>query len=187
MEADSDPDKLFLCSQARNNAIRKATTEIVIIADADTIPDQMGQVEEAVRMIADGEADMVYPFTAFLHIPEAAATMENYTLARVQARYTTDPPGGIFVTSKKFLDVVGWFDERFCPGELSFDDRAFKYACETFGRVERVNGHVWSFNHATALDGRPLRDYSPANKNYARFQKYVAARGNPDLMKELIQ
>lgn len=186
VEADSDPDQPFLCGQARNNAIRKATTDIVIVADADTIPDKIGQIDIAVRMVADGEADVVYPYKLFLHIPEAAATMTDYKLAAVQKHYW-DSPGGIWVTTTAFLDAVGWFDERFVPGELSFDDTSFRFACETLGRVARVDGTVWSFNHSADTNGRPLRDYSPANKNWPRFQLYVAARNQPELMRKLVK
>ncbi|MBV8292080.1 MAG: glycosyltransferase family 2 protein, partial [Mycobacterium sp.] len=35
---DSDTE-IFSSSQARNNAVRKAATEIVVVADADTIPE----------------------------------------------------------------------------------------------------------------------------------------------------
>lgn len=185
VEADSDPNKPFLCAEARNNAARLSDTDIIIMADADTVPDKITQIEQAVKMVANGEADMVYPYTTFHHIDESAAHLPDYTKARVQQEYW-DSPGGIFVLSMTALERFGWFDENFVPGELSFDDTSFRYACDTLGTVKRVPGIAWSFNHRTRADGRPDRDYSDANLNKPRFRLYQAARGNPDKMRELV-
>lgn len=38
IQADSDANRPFLCNAARINAVRQATTDVVIIADAGTIP-----------------------------------------------------------------------------------------------------------------------------------------------------
>lgn len=186
VEADSDPSLPFLCGQARNNAIRKATTEMVIIADADTVPDNPHQIGIAVSLVQNGDADVVFPYRSFVHIPESAALMDDYKQAAIEKRYWNSP-GGIWITTKRFLDIVGWFDERFIPGELSFDDTSFTYACETLGTVMRVDGCVWSFDHASDANGRPLRDYSPTNRNWPRFQLYVAARNQPELMRKLVK
>jgi hypothetical protein len=184
IEADSDAGRPFLCSQARNNAVRQACSEVVVIADADTVPNCIEQVHDAVSMVADREADMVYPYNEFRHIDESAAALPDYTTARVQ-QSTFDSPGGIFVTTKRFMDRVGWFDESFVPGALGFDDTSFRYAAETFGVVDRVAGIAWSFNHATDVNGLPLRDFTSTNPNWPRYQRYQAARGDMNAMREL--
>src|ERR1700733_15392965 len=49
--ADSDWRQPFQLSEARNSAVRRASTEVIIVADADTIPDIAG-VLEAVELVA---------------------------------------------------------------------------------------------------------------------------------------
>ena len=47
IEADSDPDKPFSVAQARNNAVRRAHgADVIIVADADVVPD-IGSVHAA--------------------------------------------------------------------------------------------------------------------------------------------
>jgi glycosyltransferase involved in cell wall biosynthesis len=186
IEADSDTDLPFLCGQARNNAARQADTDLVIIADADTVPERIEQIHAALAIVSDGGADLVYPYTEFLHIPGEAATDDDYTTARVQQRYH-DSPGGIFVMRRETLWGFGGFDELFTPGAMSFDDTSFRHVVETLGTVQRIPGTVYSFNHATNAGGQPDRDYTDNNPNKARFALYEFARGRPRIMRELIK
>lgn len=185
VEGDSDPELPFLCGKARNNAVKQADTDVVIVADADTIPDDIKQIHDAIDMVTHSHADMCYPFTEFRHIDGGWAT-KDYTQAPAQQVYF-DSPGGIFILRRDVFDKFGGFDERFTPGQGGYDDTAFRLVCETLGTVARITGVAWSFNHATRSDGKPDRDFSEANRNLPRFRLYEFARGKPDLMRELIK
>lgn len=193
VNADSTPGEPFSCSQARNNAARQAGTNIIVLADADTIPDSVDQISAAVDLLTAG-ADMVYPFTRFVHIDKLWALKpgDEYKKAPIQQSYANSP-GGIFVLHADTLWRYGGFDERFRPGVTAsgacfgYDDTSFKLVAETLGTVKRVTGTAWSFNHATTTAGKPDRDFSTTNPNLARHKLYLYAAGKPDVMAELIR
>src|ERR1700757_4552355 len=58
----------FSKSQALNKAVAKTDAEIVILADADTLPDDIHQVIDAVNRIDAGGAHMVFPFTWYHYV-----------------------------------------------------------------------------------------------------------------------
>lgn len=186
-----DRDGPFSCSAARNIAVAKAETEVVIVADADTVVDDIEQVHIAVEMVADGVADLVYPFDEFRHIDKSWALEPDYTAAPAQRIYP-DSPGGIFVLTKPTLARFGGFDEKFVAGLsntgscFGFDDTAFRITARTLGMVRRVPGIAWSFNHAVDRHGRPARDFGTKNPNRARYLRYLFADGNPAAIRELI-
>lgn len=186
-----DADGPFNCAASRNIAVAAADTEVVVVADADTVPDSIGQVDAAVELVVDGVADLVYPFTEFRHIDKRWALEPAYWRAPAQRRYP-DSPGGIFVLTKRTLRRFGGFDERFAAGLsangscFGFDDTAFRIVAETLGVVRRVPGIAWSFNHATDPRGAPARDFGRTNPNRARWIQYRAAAGNPAAIAELI-
>lgn len=163
-----------------------AGTEIVIIADADTIPDNISQIHMAVSLVVNNFADVVWPFTEYYHIDKDWATKDDFKSAPVQQFYS-DSPGGIFVTCKESLRCLGGFDERFTPGAMGYDDTSFKMAADTLAATARVPGKVYSFNHATDEHGFPDRVLGPENPNFSRFQLYEMCYGKPKLMKELIK
>ena len=137
-------------------------------------------------MVRDGEADLVYPYTVFCHIPMEWATKDDYTEAPIQRQYV-DSPGAVFVIRKDTLQRFGGFDERFVPGALGYDDTAFRHVASTLGTVARVPGVAWSFNHATDEHGLPDRDFSENNPNWPLYQLYAFAAGKPAIMRALIQ
>ena len=180
VEADSDPTKPFVCNEARNNAARLADTDILIIADADTLPDHIDQITAAIKLIEDDHADIVWPFTLYRYIPngwegdfsEAAIVGETYL-----------SPGGIVVAGSNSFWRIGGYDPRFIPGASGFDDTAFLKAAETLSRVTRIYGTVWSWDHPMSVE----RKYDEDNPNYPRFRLYEYAEGDQELMTEVIR
>lgn len=194
LSADSDPTQPFSCSEARNNAAAKAGTDIVILADADTIPDSIDQITAAIDMILTNHADVVWPFSEYVHIDKqwALKTGDEFKAAPIQQRYANSP-GGMIVLRKDTLFDFGGFDERFARGVtesgscFGYDDTSFRLVAETLGVVKRVPGICWSFNHATDARGKPDRDFGVTNPNWARFKLYELAAGKPELMAELVK
>lgn len=192
---DSHPDQPFSCSQARNNAVAACNhCDVIVVADADTIPDSVDQIHHAVSMVmASGEPLVVYPYTEFRHIDAVWATKpgDDYRHAPTQQRYLNSP-GGMWVMRLSTFELLGGFDEQFAAG-LSpsgscwgYDDTAFRLAAETLAITQRVPGIAWSFNHATDAHGKPDRSfYAPDNPNLTRYRLYETARGNPTMMQAL--
>lgn len=183
-------DPGFLCSKARNNAVAQTDTSIVIIADADTLPANIDQITDAVLAVNSGNADAIWPFTEYRHIPNGWVTKEDLTHAPIQQSYINSPGGIVVIRTQTFWDIGG-YDERFTPGLSAngscygYDDTAFLAAASTLCRVERIDGIVYSFNHAVNAAGKPDRNFGPTNPNKARFRLYESAKGKPEAMRQL--
>jgi hypothetical protein len=186
IDADSDTDKPFLCNQARNNAVRQADTDIVVLADADTVPGDINQIHAAVQLVASGQFDVVWPFAVYRHLPASAVTADDLAGVAPLNEFRHGSPGGVIVCDKAKFWSIGGYDERFVPGAWAWDDTAFMYAAQTLLRVARTEGVVHSFDHEVDNAGTPGRDLD-ASPNKPRFQLYERALNNPALMRELIQ
>lgn len=184
--ADSDPTQPFLCNQARNNAVRQADTDIVIIADGDTICENHSQITQAVDAIRDGGADIVWPFRTYRHVTADSLKYPHTASFNIVREYRHGSPGGIIVSSRDAYWDIGGYDEKFIPGAWAWDDTAFMYCAETLLNAQRHSGVVYSFDHSVDNAGKPGRnlDESP---NKPRFLLYDFARGKPDVMRALIR
>lgn len=173
VEADSDPSQPFSLAEARNNAVSKATTTHVIVADADAIPD-IGNVLRSV-----GRSGVTWPYTVFRHIDSEWATRSDLFGAPIWKQYTHSV-GGIFVTSQETYWDIGGMDPLMhrCWG---YEDNCFSVAAKTLASVHRCEGMVFSFNHSAD------RDMTEDNPNKARYRLYLACRDQPAMMRELIR
>ena len=185
ISADSDPSQPFLCNQARNDAVRQADTDIVIIADGDTIPENIDQIHQALHMVAEGDADVVWPFDTYRHVTNDSIGREDPRDFTVVEEYRHGSPGGIIVAARDAYWSINGYDERFVPGAWAWDDTAFALAAETLLTTRRIPGVVYSFDHEVDNAGHPGRnlDESP---NKPRFMLYEFARHQPELMRALI-
>jgi hypothetical protein len=174
IERDSAPRKPFSISEARNAAVRLAKTEKVIVADADTLPD-IGAVLKAL----DNERGFTWPFSQYRHIPGSYADKADLMTAPIDQAYKQST-GGIFVCATQDYWDLGGMDERF-DRRWGYEDNAFALAARTLSSIHRVEGIVFSFNHAAE------RDLTAQNPNRARYSLYQYANGKPDAMRELIK
>lgn len=182
--SDSDPDKPFLCAQARNRAIAKADTSHVIVADGDMVIDRVEQIDEAVSY-DDG---VTWPFTIFRHI-DGSEPGDRFRDMLVNSEYRASP-GGIFVMPKATWAYLGGFDENFTPGCWGYDDTAFALAATCLVPTRRIDGLVYSFDHEVetiGIDGQLIEGRSLGNNaNKARWLRYKAASRNPSAMRALV-
>lgn len=177
---DSDPEQPFLCCEARNNAVRQANSNIVIVADADTLPESTWQIKSAVMRIAEGIDKFVWPFTIYRYI--AGRYVDESDLRTVPIELESyDSPGGIVVAQRRAYWRLGGYPQGFVPGENGFDDTAFLYLAQTLNHTSRIPGTVYSFNHAT------VRNYTETNPNYVRFKQFEDAYEDPVAMRRLIR
>lgn len=173
IEADSTPELPFSLSEARNNAVRQVTTPVVIVADADTIPD-IGRVHQAIDM--DG---VIWPFERYRHIPADWVDRADLMAAPADREYN-ESLGGLLVTQCDLYWQLGGMDDRF-ERRWGYEDNAFHAAAETLATVHRLPGVVFSFNHDAD------RDLSLDNPNRHRWDLYKFARGKPQMMRELLK
>lgn len=168
---DSNRRKPFNVAAARNNAVRKCSG-VVIVADADTIPD-----ETALTAAIESCAGMVvYPFDKYRYLtPESVDLPIDDVIVE---REFASSVGGMFVTTTGTYWRLGGQDERF--SRWGHEDNAFWLAADTLAFVRRISGTVYAFGHEAD------RDLSPENPGMARRELYRFAHGRPELMRELI-
>ena len=176
IEADSDPSLPFNLAVARNNAARRAQdAEVLVLADADTMPD----IASVLAAVDDPQECVTYPFQTYWHIPGEWVTRADLFAARPDQKYNNSV-GGIFVCTTETYWGIGGMDERFHP-VWGYEDNAFALAAQTLVGIRRLDGRVFSFNHGAN------RDMSQDNPNKPRYELYRYASGKPDMMRELIR
>lgn len=174
-EADSLPTQPFNVCEARNNAVRKIRTDIVIAADADTLPD-LGAIFRALDVLRPGE--VIWPYQTYRHIPPDWVR-ESDLLAAPADRVYHNSVAALFITHRDTYWKLGGMDERFTG--WGYDDNAFHAVALTLAAVRRLPGTVFSFNHAAD------RDTTDANPNKHRAELYRFATGKPSVMAQLIR
>ncbi|MGM0904664.1 MAG: galactosyltransferase-related protein [Bacillota bacterium] len=177
--------QFFSKSKAVNNAAKKATRDIFIIADADMIYDPKC-ITESIMLLKNHA--WVIPYTRVLDISQHSTqrlllTEPNWPI-KLNVGSTKRPIrtfGGVNVVPRKNFDAVGGWDERFI-GWGGADD-AFCMALDTIcGKHTRVNidlFHLW--HKPTKAQGNP--NY---NSNYKLVQRYRQAYGKAKVMEKLI-
>lgn len=151
-------------AEARNDAIRKSTADVIVCADADTYTTK-GQVWAAVHIAAQ-TGNLTSAFDVILRQAEGADLWQE-----CGDRFK-NPPNGIVAISRPALDVVGGFDERFYG--WGGEDQAFLYSCEALlGPVRRVPGFAWHVWHPPGRDTEP---YMPGECRRL-FERYKVAGG----------
>jgi hypothetical protein len=189
--ADSDTE-IFSLAQARNNAVAKAATEVVVIADADTIPD-IANVRAAVEH-PDG---VCWPFTRYRIISPEYLDTPFEQLATVPILNTWDGEGiagvgGCMVTTRAEYWRLGGTPPEFIG--WGWEDTAFSAIAATLSHVKRIPGNVYAFEHNLTATG----DYDNAvadspgwdrnrDRNEALMKPYQNAHGRQWLMREILR
>lgn len=171
---DSEPTAPFNRAQARNNAVKHATTDVIILADADTIPADYSTIEQAIALAETGAA--VWPYTTYrlLTDTDIADPADIPALREWQTKWR---PGGICVIHRDTYIRVGGYDERFGAG-WGYEDGAFHLACTTLADTHHLPGYAYAFNHG----GSRRRD----SRNRRHYMRYQAAAGDRERMSRLV-
>jgi glycosyltransferase involved in cell wall biosynthesis len=144
--ADSDTE-VFSLAQARNNAVRKAKTEVVVVADADTLIDPLN----VIRAVADPRG-VWWPFTRYRVLDPKYLNEPLERLAELPAVNTWDGAGvagvgGCLVTTRREWWRLGGQPPEFVG--WGWEDVAFTVVVRTLSEVRRSVGHVYAFEHNT--------------------------------------
>lgn len=175
--ADSDSCRRFNRSQARNNAVRLTSTDLVIIADADTRPADISQINEALEVASNGL--VVWPYSSYKLLPADATEVPDLAAVEPIRTYPLrHRPGGLIVISRTAYDTVGGFDEQFGAG-WGYEDAAFRLTCQTLIGAHNLTGVVYAFDHNATRIRHP--------QNRRRFWWYQqAARQGADEMRRFL-
>jgi len=183
--ADSDASRPFNLAQARNNAVRMAETECVIVADADALP----TIENILIALLTVDEHIVWPYTLHRYIsaecqgdPFRAPAVQLAGMPPQPAEGYSNWTGSIYVALRSSYWHVGGFDERFTS--WGGEDACFRMAANTLVGVDRVPGLCVSFNHD--CPGRNAASQEGGG-NPQLLRQYRAADLHPMAMLRLVK
>ena len=163
---DSSPDRPFNLSRARNSAVEQATTDVVVVADADTVPD-MNAVQTAIYACRR-HGGVWYPFTTYHYLSATVTPGDDLNEAPAEQVYQHSV-GGLFIIRRTDYWRLGGFDERFQG--WGGEDTAFHLAASHLSTTHRIPGTVYAFNHTADRNMR-----GPWVQHMARYRQ-AARRG----------
>lgn len=181
-------EKDFNRSKAINLAVKKATKQVLVIADGDIFyaPEIIAKSIELLD-----EAACVAPFTGVYNIDKTGTER----LLKTEPKWPSDVKpeectresfypgfaGKLIVISKETFEKVGGFDERFIG--WGGEDDAFSLSVQTLcGRLVNIPGELYHFWH-------PVSNYytNPHGaENHALVSRYFHASGNKEQILNLI-
>lgn len=151
----------FNLAAARNKLVRESRAVVVVLCDADTVPEDEAIREAVYAAAADG----------LVHLP--------YHLYRTASgEFVDGAHSGVYVTTPAAWAKTNGQDEGFQG--WGYEDNAWRLAHTTLvGPIPRHAGTVVAANHAPAS-----RDH--VSRNRARYRLYQDAYGNPERMQALV-
>ncbi len=179
-------DNLFSRSKAINNAAKKATKDIFIIADTDIYYDPK-IIENSLAALS--EYEWIIPYYKIHKLSEnntkkilskdpawpVHGEITDSTIIK-QARV-----GGLNVIPRKNFELAGGFDERFCG--WGGEDDAFGIAVNTLcGKYQRLGGEIFHLHHPTLKRKGNPNYYS--NKTLTKH--YRDNKGDKEAIRKLI-
>lgn len=176
IDTDHEPFNLAAC---RNRAVREARSDVIVIADADTIP-EIPALLHAISLASDGHGT-VLPYTEYRSLG-ATGSRQAYAGSPLEdcAHITIpDACSGVYVTTQAGWDRHLGQDEHFQG--WGCEDTAWWITHETLiGEPLRVPGAVYALTHESQD-----KTGEPTIANYARIHHYEQARGNQERILQL--
>lgn len=150
----------FNRSKARNEAFEKSSADLLIIADADTIPDQI-PLAMAIARVRSGEVPWSVPYKWYYNLsteysehvkasadftkPDTASSLFSY-------EHKVISWAGVNIVPREAYEKVGGYDERFVG--WGHEDVAFRIKLD----------HEWGHHHRQEA-GNAYHFWHPINKN----------------------
>jgi len=180
--ADTDHQP-FNRAAARNAGVREAGAGIVVVCDADSLPERE-PVEAAIEAAADGLLHLPYTiFSGLTREQTLRVLLQGLPLGDVGKPdlVTTNSVGGVLVIDHDAWWEAGGQDEGFHG--WGGEDVAFRHACDTLlGQTVRHDGVLYGLWHPSEMD----RKSAQYRTNIARQNRYRGLRRNPRAMRQLI-
>ena len=179
---DSD-DELFNLARCRNLGIDSIenSAEVVVINDADTIP-QLEPLLEAIGAAAtSGLVHLPYTRYHWLGTPGTAQFTAGTALDECDFELVNGACSGVYVTTPSSWWSHGGQDERFRG--WGFEDAAWYVAHETLLEAvpRRHDGTIYALHHAAQA-----REGTQYDANAALMERYREARSSRDAMRQLV-
>ena len=182
--ADSDTE-IFSLAQARNNAVRQAKTDVVVVCDADTIP-----IVENVRAAVADPVGVTWPHSVWRLIPAdwVDRPYEDFVNAPTVIEYEYGLGSALVCTVKEWWRLGGQPEEFIGWG---FEDCSFHLVVRTLSTLRRMPGVVYSIDH-NDKDGNAdspgwSRYGAHVKRNELLARSYQCAAGRPWLMREVLK
>lgn len=164
----------FNRARARNDGASSAKTNVLVFADADTIPIKE-YVDEAVAIAADGHWAIAYGKDRYYNLTEDATEVyldkdpwvEIVEPGEGEYEHKVTSFSGIIAVPREAFGRIGGYDERF--EGWGWEDNAFQITLDRrWGKHVRVDGFV---NHLWHPRGEASFDTPGELANRALFQK----------------
>jgi hypothetical protein len=179
---DSD-DEVFNLSRCRNLGVTAITDpdEVVVINDADTIPELRPLLEAIAAAKTSGLVHLPYDRYHWLGRMGTAQLIAGTNAADCEFELVNGARSGVYVTTPATWWAHGGQDEQFRG--WGFEDSAWYVAHETLlGEApRRHSGTVYALHHETQLREGPQYDL-----NAARMNDYLSAASDPVRMRALV-
>lgn len=178
-----DVDGPFSRARVRNEAVRRAGSGVVVLCDADTLPEEHALTAAIAGAAQDGRLHL--PYTRYRALsPEGTLAVYARGIDPMDAPVEDEsrrPIGGVWVISTDAWWRAGGMDETFKG--WGFEDDSFHTAANILlGQTVRHEGTITHLHHTPAANLQ-----SPEyRRNRSRFQQYVRARRSPEQMRTLV-
>lgn len=177
IDTDQQP---FNRAAARNECVRKAPDEIIILNDADTIPEYEPLMAAIENVQMSGLAQLPYTKCKLLNESGTHDYLNGAKIWKCAGPYMTGSVGGTMVTTKDIWSQHGGQDERFIG--WGYEDAAWYMAHMTLiGSPIRHEGMIYSLRHT------PTKREPDTHKIGGELiYRYENAKGDYEAMKRLV-
>lgn len=178
---DTDDD-LFVLAACRNRGIAAAEQdEVVVVADADTLPDPTALRDAVVAARTSGLVHLPYTEYRWLGRTGDAQLRRGTPIEECDHELVIGACSGVYVTTPRTWARHGGQDERFRG--WGFEDAAWFIAHETLlgAPPVRHEGNVYALYHPGEVRAGEQYD-----ANAALMERYRAARGDRVAMTQLV-
>lgn len=178
------PDPVFNLAQCRNIGVASVTDpdEVVVINDADTIPERESLLSALVDAGSSGRVHLPYTEYRWLGAAGTAEYRAGAALLDCEFELVVGACSGVYVTTPRTWSAHGGQDERFRG--WGYEDAAWYLAHVTLlGESPRRHpGRVFALHHQA--EERAGAQY---DANGALMQRYREAAGDPSAMRRLVE
>ena len=182
------PGEFWNAAASRNDGVKKAQEahcDVVIINDADTIP----EIEPLMEAIESCQrSNMIHNPYSHCKVFSEQETSSFYDGIKLQDIYCrtvfTTSNGGVYVCTPEAWWSVGGMDEKFM--QWGYEDSALEEAHEVIKGTKLVkhNGYIYSLKHQEQLHDKGYNENY--RRNRALFTRYLKIT-NPNEMLKLIK
>lgn len=176
-------EEIFNLGAARNNAVRQADADVVVLCDADTCPPV-----DSIRIAVEDPVGVTWPHKVWKLIPTEYADrpFTDFQDAPGLVEYEDGLGGCIVVTAEEYWRIGG-MPEEFRDG-WGHEDKAFMCVARTLSQFRRIGGTAFSIEHNQKLRFADSPGWDRASmRNQKKYYPYEKADGNPELMREWLK